>query len=73
MIKELIKKFLNDGLVSKEEKIEIFSYLRHIPNFHKTEEEWELYKKICKEKRLPEPNRYSKIRPLHESNNKYND
>ncbi len=43
-----------------------FSYLRHIPNCHKTDKEFEEYCQFAKRLGLPNPNRNSKIRPLHE-------
>ncbi len=45
---------------------ERFSYLRHIPNIHKTDEEFKEYCILAEEKGLPKPDRNSRIRPLHE-------
>ena len=44
-----------------------FSYLRHIPNFNKTEGEFEEYCQFAKKVGLPKPYRNSKVRPLHEN------
>lgn len=65
-IKEIVKRAYNMEVLTNEECYELFHYLRHIPNCRKTEEEWELYKRVCKEKGIPEPNRKSCVRPLHE-------
>ena len=49
-----------------EKEFNRFSYLRHIPNYHKTNEEFEEYCEFAKRLGLPKPDRNSKIRPLHE-------
>lgn len=66
MIQDLIKLLLEGKAVSKEDTSKVFSYLRHIPNARKTENEWNLYCQMAKERGLPRPDRDSKIRPLHE-------
>lgn len=66
MIKELIRKMLKRENISKEDRQRVFMYLRHIPNKNKTEEEWELYKILCKEKGVPEPDRNLAVRPVYE-------
>ena len=43
-----------------------FSYLSHIPNCHKIDEEFEKYWQFAKRLGLPNPDRNSKIRPLYE-------
>lgn len=43
-----------------------FRYLRHIPNFNKTDEEFIEYCELAEKVGIPEPNRNSKIRPLYE-------
>ena len=43
-----------------------FSYLRHIPNCYKTDEEFEEYCQFVKRLGLPNPDRNLKVRPLHE-------
>lgn len=65
----LIERANRGEAITKEEKNKIFFYLRHIPNIKKTDEEFELYCKMAKEKGLPEPKRNSTIRPLHEKKN----
>lgn len=70
MLKELISKVYRGEEVTKDEKWEVFSYLRHIPNIKKTDEEFELYCRMAKEKGIPKPDRNSYIRPLHEKNKK---
>lgn len=52
--------------MSKEDLKHDFIYLRHIPNIRKTEEEFEIYTKMCEERGYPKPDRNSRIRPLHE-------
>lgn len=56
--------------MSKKKLIEVefkrFSYLRHIPNCNKTDDEFEEYRQFAKRVGLPEPDRNSKVRPLHE-------
>lgn len=64
-IKEVIKSAYNGEEITKEEKSEIFSYFRHIPNARKTDKEFELYCKMAKEKGMPKPERDYKIRPLY--------
>lgn len=64
--KDLISKANKGENITKSEKNKIFFYLRHIPNMRKTEEEFELYCKMAKEKGLPKPDRNSYVRPLHE-------
>lgn len=64
--RDLILRANNGENITKREKGKIFSYLRHIPNIRKTEEEFELYCKMAKEKGLPKPDRNSYVRPLHE-------
>lgn len=49
-----------------ENDLKRFSYLRHIPNFNKTDEEFEEYCQFAKRLELPKPDRNSKVRPLHE-------
>lgn len=65
-IKDIINKAVNNQVITSEEKNEMFAYFRHIPNNRKTDEEFELYCKMAKEKGLPMPNRQSNVRPLHE-------
>lgn len=65
-IKELINKMLKGESENVEERTQVFIYLRHIPNIHKTNEEFELYCEMTKRVGLPTPNRNSGIRPLHE-------
>lgn len=65
-IKDVMKSAYNGEEITKEEKSEIFSYFRHIPNARKTDKEFELYCKMAEEKGMPKPERYSKIRPLYE-------
>lgn len=48
--KDLISRVNNGGNITKSDKGRIFSYLRHIPNIRKTEEELELYCKMAKKK-----------------------
>lgn len=64
--RDLISRANNGENITESEKGKIFSYLRHIPNIRKTEEEFELYCKMAKEKGLPKPDRNSYVRPLHE-------
>lgn len=64
--RDLISRANKGENITREEKNKIFSYLRHVPNIRKTEEEFELYCKMAKEKGLLEPNRNSFVRPLHE-------
>ncbi|WP_073508040.1 hypothetical protein [Streptobacillus notomytis] len=64
-IKEIIDRVINNQEITKNE---LFFYLRHIPNIRKTEEEFKIYCEMCKEKGVSEPNRNSKIRPIHEKN-----
>lgn len=42
-----------------------FSYLSHIPNCHKIDEEFEKYCQFAKRLGLPNADRNSKIRPLY--------
>lgn len=65
-VKDILNKAINDIELDKEEKNTLFSYFRHIPNGRKTDEEFEIYCKMAKEKGLPKPDRNSWIRPLHE-------
>lgn len=65
-IKELVMKAYRGEEISRSDMGEVFFYLRHIPNIRKTEEEFELYCKMAKEKGLPKPDRNSYVRPLHE-------
>lgn len=71
-IKDIISCAYNGEEITKEEKSEMFSYFRHIPNARKTDEEFELYCKMAEEKGMPRPDRSSVIRPLYEDrkNNK---
>lgn len=69
-IKELISKVYRGEKITKDEEWEVFFYLRHIPNIKKTDEEFELYCRMAKEKGIPKPDRNSYIRPLHEKNKK---
>ena len=50
----------------EEKEFNRFSYLRHIPNFYKTDEEFEEYCQFAKRLGLPKPDRNSRVRPLHE-------
>lgn len=50
----------------EEKEFNRFSYLRHIPNFYKTDEEFEEYCQFAKRLGLSKPDRNSKVRPLHE-------
>lgn len=43
-----------------------FRWLRHIPNFNKTDEEFKEYCIYAERVGLPKPDRNSKVRPLHE-------
>lgn len=70
MIQTLINKMCNNEEVTLEEKNTVFHYFRHIPNARKTDEEFELYCRMAKEKGIPKPDRNSYIRPLHEKNKK---
>lgn len=65
-IKELVMKAYRGEEISRSDMGEVFFYLRHIPNIKKTDEEFELYCKMAKEKGLPKPDRNSYVRPLHE-------
>ena len=65
-IKELISKVYRGEKITKDEEWEVFFYLRHIPNIKKTDEEFELYCRMAKEKGIPKPDRNSYIRPSHE-------
>lgn len=65
-IKDIINSAYKGEKISKEEKNRMFSYFRHIPNARKTNEEFELYCEMAKEKGIPKPDRNSEIRPLHE-------
>ncbi len=65
-IKELISKVYRGEEVTKEELWEVFSYLRHIPNIKKTDEEFELYCRMMEEKGKPLPKRNTICRPLEE-------
>ena len=65
-IKDVINSAYNGEVITKEEKSEMFSYFRHIPNARKTDEEFELYCKMAEEKGIPKPKRDSIIRPLYE-------
>lgn len=49
-----------------EKEFNRFSYLRHIPNYYKTDEEFKEYCSFTARLGLPIPNRKSKVRPLHE-------
>ncbi len=49
-----------------EDELKRFSYLRHIPNYNKTDEEFKEYCQLAKRVGLPKPDRNSKVRPLHE-------
>lgn len=69
-IKELINKAINKERITDSEKNKIFFYLRHIPNATKTDEEFQLYCDMAKDKGLPPPKRNSKIRPLKEKMHK---
>lgn len=69
-IKEIIQSANNGEEITDEEKNEMFMYFRHIPNARKTDEEFELYSKMAKERGIPTPNRKSYIRPLHEKHDK---
>ncbi|WP_028257320.1 hypothetical protein [Veillonella montpellierensis] len=64
--RDLISRANNGENITKSEKGKIFSYLRHVPNIRKTEEEFELYCKMAQEKGLPKPDRNLYVRPLHE-------
>lgn len=68
-IKDVINRAYNGEEITKEEKNNMFSYFRHIPNARKTDEEFELYCKMAEEKGIPRPDRNSVIRPLHEGIN----
>lgn len=68
-IKDVIESAYKGEEISKEEKNEMFNYFRHIPNARKTDEEFELYCKMAKEKAIPKPERDSTIRPLYEYSN----
>ena len=73
-MKDVINSAYNGDEITKEEKSEMFRYFRHIPNARKTDEEFELYCKMAKEKGIPDPERDSAIRPLHEyGKNAYRD
>lgn len=48
------------------DELKRFSYLRHIPNYNKTDEEFKEYCQLTKGVGLPKPDRNSKVRPLHE-------
>lgn len=49
-----------------EKEFNRFGYLRHIPNYYKTDEEFKEYCSFTARLGLPKPNRKSKVRPLHE-------
>ena len=68
-IEDVINSAYNGEKITKEEKSEMFSYFRHIPNARKTDEEFELYCKMAEEKGLPKPERDSTIRSLNEYSN----
>lgn len=68
-IKDIINSANNGEEITKEEKNNMFSYFRHIPNARKTDEEFELYCKMAEEKGIPKPERDSTIRPLNEYSN----
>lgn len=68
-IKDIINSANNGEEITKEEKNNMFSYFRHIPNARKTDEEFDLYCKMAEEKGIPKPERDSTIRPLHEYRN----
>ena len=71
-IKNVINSANNGDVITKEEKYEMFSYFRHIPDARKTDEEFELYCKMAEENGITKPERDSTIRPLHEySKNAY--
>lgn len=63
---EIVSAAYRGEMITKEERSRMFHYFRHIPNARKTDEEFELYCKMAKEKGIPEPDRKSYIRPLHE-------
>lgn len=65
-INKVIETAYEGGVLTEYETSELYHFLRHIPNSKKTEKEWEVYKKFCVEKGLPEPNRKSCVRPLNE-------
>lgn len=65
-IKEIINKILKNEQVTSKEKNEVFHYFNHIPNIKKTNEEFELYYKMLKERNKPLPNRNMICRPLEE-------
>lgn len=56
---------MKKNTLTQEEKDRV-SYLSHIPNYYKTESEFEEFCQLSKKLGLPEPDRASKIRPLHE-------
>lgn len=68
-IKDIINSAYNGEEITKEEKNNMFSYFRHIPNARKTDEEFELYCKMAEEKGILNPERDSTIRPLNEYSN----
>nr|DAP27596.1 MAG TPA: hypothetical protein [Caudoviricetes sp.] len=49
-----------------EKEKERVSYLSHIPNCYKTDQEFKEHCAFSKKLGLPQPNRNSKVRPLHE-------
>lgn len=49
-----------------EDELKRFSYLRHIPNYNKNDEEFKEYCQLAKRVGLPKPDRNSKVRLLHE-------
>ena len=65
-IRDIINSAYNGEETTREEKSEMFSYFRHIPNARKTDEEFELYCKMAEEKGISKPERDSIIRPLYE-------
>ncbi|WP_040396987.1 hypothetical protein [Anaerococcus senegalensis] len=65
-INDIINSAYNGDKITKEEKSEMFTYFRHIPNARKTDEEFELYCKMAEDKGIPKSDRKSVIRPLQE-------
>ena len=63
-INDIINSAYNGDKITKEEKSEMFTYFRHIPNARKTDEEFELYCKMAEDKGILKPDRKSVIRPL---------
>lgn len=65
-INEIVNSAYEGEIITKEEKQELFHYFRHIPNIKKTDEEFELYCKMMKERGKPLPKRNIICRPLEE-------